>query len=75
MRTAREVSHAARAGLGILADAEESKMDAFRAVSRLSGLSVSLIGKFYYGKKQNPSIDTIDKLNSAVRHLINEANK
>jgi len=69
MRTARQIAIAVRMGLEELADVYETKEAAFRAVEKISGVSFSMITKFYYREKENPSINTIDRLWEAVEHL------
>ena len=58
-----------KTGLQSLEPTYNTKMDMFKAVRRQSGVSVSMISKFWYGERSNPSINVMDKLADGVRVL------
>ena len=62
----KDIMLATMRGLQALEDTFDSKIQMFTSVSHMSGVSVSLITKLYYGQRKNPTIDVLDNLADAV---------
>ena len=73
--TARQLSDNAKGVMLALAKdpAFGSMASVYETVSRLSGLSVSLLQKFIQGKRDNLSVDTLDRLTAALSKLHRDA--
>ena len=69
MGTARELATETRMGIGSIARKHDSKTLAFALVAEVSGVSESTVAKFYYKAKNNPSVDILDAMAAAVKHL------
>lgn len=67
--TARELCEKVRASMRDLAsDPRYGSITAvYRAVADFSGLSESLVAKFYQGAKKNPTASTLDSLMFGVK--------
>lgn len=67
--TARELCDNVRTSMTNLAkDPRYGSITAvYRAVSQFSGLSESLVAKFYQGAKKNPTAQTLDSLMFGVK--------
>ena len=69
MRTARHIAAGVRIDIETIADRLGTKTKAFQEVSRHSGLSLSLVSKFYYGARSNVTANTLDALHDAASNL------
>ena len=69
MTTARQIATETRMGIGSIAKRYGSKTKTFNDLAEVSGVSASMIAKFYYGAKNNPSTDVLDAMAAGVRHL------
>jgi len=73
MTTARQIATETRMGIGSLAKRYGSKTKAFDTIAEVSGVSASMIAKFYYRAKDNPSTDILDAMAAGVRHLAEQS--
>lgn len=73
--TANEIAEWARASIRSLAQHPEYRTMAavYRELAAGSGLSESLIAKFFDGRKPNPTSDTLDRLVAAIKTAMRKA--
>ena len=69
MTTARQIATETRMGIGSIAKRYSNKTLAFELVAEVSGVSASMVAKFYYKAKDNPSVNVLDAMTAAVRHI------
>ena len=72
--TAKQISNWAREAISVLSKQPEfgTLTVVYEELSRVSGLSVSWIAKFYQRAKKNPTQDTLDNLVAAIKSVVDK---
>ena len=69
MGQVREIADVTRIGMQSIVRKNGSKKLSFDLISKVSGVSTSMVAKFFYGDRDNPTLEVLDAMAAAVRYL------